>query len=152
MNYRPDFECDRMMLASELQKHLLTAGFKLDVLTLSSEEIYSRDIPQVPGVKLLCYTTISMGRTRALGEDAIRVLAIYVRKDGEVRSLFRTRTINRTGTIEGIAGRTIEKLRIAFGDVRVRDRAGYRCHCGAPKFDGKQKGTMFCAETCWTKS
>lgn len=148
--YNPKDPASRQALAAKLIEKLEIAGFVKQPQKVSGEEdIYGRAIPQLPGVMLLCYTSISMGSMRDLGEDAIRCLAVYVRKDYDVKKLFKHKTVNRVGEVDAIVERTLAALRTQFATVRDRDRKGLRCRCGAPCFTAKN-GTEYCAETCWT--
>lgn len=150
MKYEPDNRAHREALAADLVQKLTAGGFvKLEQKVSGEEDIYARAVPQLPGVQLLCYTSISMGLARPLGADAIRCIAVYNRKDGDVKKLFKGKTVNRVGELTNIADRAMQALRDIFAEVRARDRQGYRCRkCGTPFFTAKS-GAECCAETCW---
>lgn len=150
MKYEPDNREHREALAADLVQKLTAGGFvKLEQKVSGEEDIYGRMVPELPGVQLLCYTSISMGLARPLGADAIRCIAVYNRKDGDVKKLFKGSTVNRVGELTHIADRALEALRGVFVQVRGRARQGYRCRkCGAPFFTAKS-GAECCAETCW---
>ncbi len=146
MKYDPASQADRRALATKLREALLKAGFALQ--DVPGEETYERPIPQLPGVSLRCLTTIVADEVRDLGEDAIRISANYKRPDLTAQPLFKYARVFRTGELDDIVVRTVDRLREAFVEVRRRDQAGLRCYCGAPKFDTKS-GKQACAALCW---
>lgn len=143
--YNPDDIAHRTCLATELHTMLSTSGFaKLDG---HGEDVY--EYKAVGGVCILVYSSIVGEAVRGDGEDAIRVAAIYRRKDGQVRGLFKDTRVNRTGEIHKIVDRTKERMRGAYVAVRDRLKSGLVCnYCGAPLFTAKS-GKDTCAETCW---
>lgn len=143
--YDPNSRTDRSKLAAELQALFAKSGFKK--LETRGEEVYEYPYGDV---SLLVYSSIVDGAVRGDGEDAIRVAAIYRRKDGQVRGLFKDTRVNRTGEIEKIVHRTHERMRGAYKSVRSRIAEGKICPCcRAPLFVAKS-GKEVCAETCWT--
>jgi hypothetical protein len=148
MAYDPNNYQHRTVLAQELGAMLVHAGFvKLEG---RGEEVWSRAM-RFNGAEILVYSSIIDGQVRGDGEDAIRVCAVYRRRDGEARGLFKAMRVNRTGTTEKIVERTLQRMREAFTNVRDRYKPTMMCHdCGAWLFTSKG-GKLVCAETCWAK-
>ena len=149
MAYDPNNTMHRKALAQQLQSLFSGAGFvKLDG-PAHAEDVYRY---QCNGsTEILVYSSIVGGAVRGDGEDAIRVAAVYRRKDGAVRGLFKDTRINRTGEIDKIVKRTHERMRNAYVAVRDHWKEGKVCpSCGAPLFLSKND-KLVCAETCWVK-
>jgi len=147
MKYDPNSGADRKELAHRLHTMLSVAGFaKLDG---RGEDVYQYKC--IGGTEILVYSSIVNGCVRGDGEDAIRVSAVYRRKDGDVRGLFKDTRVNRTGEMDNILLRTHERMRNAYKAIKAHWNAGMTCkHCGAPLFKAKS-GNWVCAETCWVK-
>ena len=149
MNYDPESLVDRKILAQNLQQMFTTAGFVLKTGRDTTEDIYERDVPEVPGVRIVVFSSIYHGAVRAIGTDAIRVAIVFTRRDGEDRFLLSETRVHRTGTIEGIVDRTLQRMRASFVGFRDRQRQGLYCKfCNAPFFKSK-RGHEVCANTCW---
>jgi hypothetical protein len=148
MAYDPNSMLDRCALAAELRTMLLTAGFaKLEDQPLHSEDVYRYQC--IGGTEIIVYSSIVASAVRGDGEDAIRVAAVYRRKDGQTRGLFKDTRVNRTGTTEKIVDRTKERMRNAYKAIKAHWVEGRVCRdCGAPQFLSKG-GKWTCAETCW---
>lgn len=140
----------RAELAKELVHMLVQSGFA------KVEEGYGEDVYRyqcIGGTEIFVYTTIVNGSVRAEGQDAIRVSAVYRRKDGEIRGLWKDKRVNRTGDIPGIVERTKSRMRECYVNLRDRHRPHYMCkHCGAPLLFLAKSGRMVCAEACWIKN
>lgn len=150
MTYDPSSPADRRALAVSLNAMLVNAGFVKQEVEYT-EDVYEREVPQVPGARIVVFSSISRGEARELGADAIRVIVLFRRKDGSDRPLIKEGRVFRTGTIDKITARTLERMRDAFSDLRTRERSGFRCkHCSAPLFVSRN-GKDVCAETCWAK-
>jgi hypothetical protein len=160
MKYNPEDPKHRLGLAIHLMSVLDNAGFKRDERFESKrpahlrEHVYSREIKD--GMFVIVYTSCSNHKkvyvsVRAKGNDAIRVSTIYLRADkhaSERVGIGKQKRIHRTGVIEDIGNRMLERMRDAWriGNTRTR------CHCcGAPKFKSK-KGNLVCANVCWTRA
>lgn len=156
MAYNPNASADRAVLATELRKMLTVAGFckePRDVCEETgyvfgpSEEVYRYQC--ISGTEILVYSSIVGDQVRGDGEDAIRVAAVYRRKDGQTRGLFKDTRINRTGEVDKIVLRTQERMRNAYMAIKAHWAEGRVCRdCGAPQFLSKG-GKWTCAETCW---
>lgn len=153
--YNPDSMADRRALAVSLQKMFAEAGFTQAESSVPREgspdieEIYEREVPQVPGVRIVVFSSISRGAARPNGSDAIRVAIVYRRKDGEDKFLLSETRVNRQGSITKITDRTLERMREAFSSFRTAYKGGYYCDkCRAPLFRSRA-GNDVCADTCW---
>ena len=148
MNYCPEALEDRQQLATSLEAMFSTAGF-VKVSGETTEDVYERQVPQVPGARIVVFSSVYHGSARGNGADAIRVAVLYRRKDGVDRSLVSEGRVNRTGTVEGITSRTLDRMRSAYTGLRDRTTRGLTCRkCGAPLHLSK-RGHEVCAETCW---
>jgi hypothetical protein len=88
---------------------------------------------------------------RDRGEDAIRAVALYRRKDSKDQSIFKEARVFRTGETLDIANRTIDRARDVVRELIRRKNHNMVCaKCGAPTFLSKA-GHEVCAETCWVK-
>jgi len=155
MVYNPNEQYSRTDLAVKLQCKLLESGFERDK-TLERgpehirEHVYARKVNA--DIYVAVYTSCSGHRgiisARNKGKDAIRVTTVYKTKDGRQRGLGKQRRVFRTGKIDDIVERTVERAREAW-KVGLSPKT---CQaCGAPKFVSKQ-GNHVCAEACWTKN
>jgi len=151
--YDPNIPMLRELLALQILEVLDTAGFterQRSATAPAGEKIYERTEGLPPGMKILVYTTVVGGEmgfpyiARESGKDAIRVAAVYLTKDGKTRGLSKETRTNRTGNIEDIADRMLQRMRSAWTTCTEAER----CQCGAPKFITK-KGNRACAELCW---
>ena len=153
-NYDPNFPVLRQLLALQILETLDTAGFtevpRDDPYPFGGEKIYCRTEGLPKGMKIFVYTTVindnkdGVVDVRQAGKDAIRVSAVYATKDGKTRGLSKEVRVNRTGNIEDIAERMLQRMRGAW----VTCTKAEHCKCGAPKFVTK-KGNLACAELCW---
>jgi hypothetical protein len=147
MAYNPASTADRTSLARALETMLTTCGFDKMEGRPGAEDIYR--YRAIGGTEILVYSSIVGSMVRGDGEDAIRVAAVYRRKDGNTRGLFKDTRVNRTGEVDKIVDRTRERMRNAFREIKAHYGSGYVCNkCGAPLFLAKSKN-MVCAETCW---
>tara|TARA_A100001011_G_C14276819_1_gene829660 strand:- start:1362 stop:1919 length:558 start_codon:yes stop_codon:yes gene_type:complete len=155
-DYDPSVPMLRQLLALQILGKLKDAGFAHEPPTKKmakpymAERVYARVDGLPPGMKVQVYTTvIGDGKNvpievRASGKDAIRVCAVYVTKDGMTRGLGKETRVNRTGNIEDIIDRMVERMRKAW----MTCKTAQRCHCGAPKFVTKNN-KLCCSEICW---
>ncbi len=73
-------------------------------------------------VKVYTSLSVDAGEARAVGTDAIRVVAIYERLTPNrtkpfVKVLYKGKRVHRTGTVEGVLDRLIERAREAYGAI-----------------------------------
>ena len=144
MSYDPQHDWQRKFLATTLQVALHTAGFqKLPKSREGEEEIWARAVENTPFF-IQVYTSIQGDQVRDSGADAIRVVGIYENSKGK-RGLISNTRVNRTGEIEAIKDRMIERAR----ETWKRCREGQTCNrCGAPMLRSKNNN-LYCAEVCW---
>ena len=107
-----------------------------------TEMVFSRPVNDRTDVRV--YTTIVDGKVRDAGRDSIRVAAVYTAMDGKTRGLVKDRRVHRTGNVDAITERMVERMRGVWKNAARPEH----CHCGAPKFVTK-KGNLCCAEICW---
>lgn len=149
MAYDPNNHMHRTVLAQELGAMLVHAGFVKLEGPLHAEQVWCYQC--IGGTEILVYSSIVGQAVRGDGEDAIRVAAVYRRRDGAVRGLFKDTRVNRTGTTEKIVERTRERMRNAYKAIKSHWKDGKLCkHCNAPLFLSKNDKWV-CAETCWVK-
>ena len=154
MVYNPNEQYSRTDLAVKLQCKLLECGFERDKSFERGperirEHVYVRQVK--PSIYVAVYTSCSGHRgiisARNKGKDAIRVSTVYKTKDGSSRGLGKQRRVHRTGKIDDIIERTVERAREAW----KIGRSPKTCkECGAPMFVSK-KGNHVCADVCWNK-
>ena len=146
--YDPSFPMFREMLGLHLLARLSDAGFTEEG-TAKGERIFSRIIPNSDDrQKIMVYTSISKGSNMVRGEghDAIRVCGIYKTKAGETRGLVKQRRVHRTGHMEEIGDRMLERMRDTWRGLATVQRCK---DCEAPMFTSKAGNTV-CAEVCWS--
>lgn len=87
----------------------------------SSEVVYMRAHHRDDRYKVLIYTSVRTGgrKARGRGEDAIRVCAIF--ENGEAsRGVAKLPKVLRTGTVDAVLARTIERAREAYGIINKK--------------------------------
>ena len=143
MDYNPAESFHRSFLATHIREALTTAGFSLQpARRLGEEEVWKRG---VEGTKfqIAVYTTIVGGQVRSVGKDAIRVVGLY-ENGGQVKGKLKSRSVHRTGKVEDIKERMIQRARNTWSECRTNGT----CRCGAPLLVSK-KGNKYCADLCW---
>jgi hypothetical protein len=111
--------------AERIRETLTKAGFRLMEPAgygLGGEEIYFRAHDKDATYAIKVYSSIQYGRSKArgVGQDAIRVVALRFR--GQWIGIWKSKRIHRTGTVEGVLERMIERAREAYGFINA-DRA-----------------------------
>tara|TARA_Y100001970_G_scaffold288959_1_gene417855 strand:+ start:705 stop:1253 length:549 start_codon:yes stop_codon:yes gene_type:complete len=156
-DYDPNVPMLRQLLALQILGKLEDAGFAHEPLThkmdrpYMAERIYARHEGLPPGMKVQVFTTVIGDgdnvpiEVRASGKDAIRVCAVYVTKDGKTRGLGKETRVNRTGNIEDIVERMLERMRKAWMTCKTVNRCR---DCNSPVFITK-RNKQACAELCW---
>lgn len=108
--------------AAAFRERILGAGFELSKRVSVGEEVYDRTHNTDPRYIVRVYSSIPRnGSTvRRVGEDAIRVCAVFYR-DLRVNpnncigaGIFKAPRVYRTGTVEGVLDRVIERAREAY--------------------------------------
>lgn len=149
MAYNPDSLSDRTKLATLIAAQLGKSGFKR-IDANAGEDVYEYALTEK--IRVRVYSSIVNGMCRGKGEDAIRVVSLYRRKDGKDQFLIKEARVFRTGETLDIANRTIERARDVVRELIRRKNHSMVCtSCGAPTFPSKA-GNEVCAETCWVKA
>jgi len=144
--YNPDSALDRRVLGQALLAAFASKGFTVLPSREGTETVVVRSVEFMPRVEVRVYTSVVNGAVRALGKDAIRATAVYTTTEGQVRGLASDARVFRTGTVDAIVERAVQRARDVYGAVR----AVARCRCGSPMFTAKS-GKVVCAEACWTR-
>jgi len=153
LDYDPNIAYHRRNLAQHILNVVLKAGFMEEDPrgrnSLITERVFYRSVDDTPNVRVQVWTTIvgfdDEATVRDAGKDAIRVCAVYSSKGGLDRGIVSTTRIHRTGTIEAICERLLERMR----EVYRKAARPHKCdRCGAPTFTSK-KGNQVCAEICF---
>ena len=138
MKYNPKNEKHRKWLAERVLKVLLGYGYVLNFDAKGEELVFYKRSEHEEAAVVTVYTSIDRrsGAMRWRGTDAIRVSATtHIPAphfgEGAVTSEQRFyRTIHRRGTLDTIAKRLAEALRIANGNIQTLDK---------PRWDGTAK-------------
>jgi hypothetical protein len=100
--------------AAAIQERLVAAGFELMEAT-SGEEVYLRIHDKDERYAIKVFSSIQRGESaaRKCGADAIRVVALFQPQD-KVYPIFKSARVYRTGTVEGVLERMVERARDAY--------------------------------------
>ena len=133
MKYNPKNDNHRKWLAERVLKVLLGYGYVLNFDAKGEELIFYKNSECEETAIVTVYTSIDRrsGSMRWRGTDAIRISAThhYEEENGFHASAQRFyRTINRVGTLDSIAKRVAEGLRIANWNIQNLDK---------PRWDGQ---------------
>ena len=145
MQYDPNSIASRRALAEGIVSALTRHSFMEEYDERSGERVLYR--PHHKGVRVQVWTSVdrASGMTRDVGDDAIRVCAVYRTNDGTDRGILKTTRVNRVGDIDAIVGRVVDRARTVWGNAGTAPRCN---RCGAPTFTSKA-GNQVCAELCW---
>ena len=155
--YNPESLGDRKLLASSLEGMLERSGFRLRTADRNDEIVYYRDIEGSERMAVFVYTTLDKyddALPRPCGEDSIKVCTVYYSESqNKWRGIAKgERRVYRTGAIEEILDRTLERMRECYQVGLIPDRCP---DCNAPMFKTKKKpnkpSKVVCAELCWKK-
>lgn len=170
VKYDPQNQAHRTELADKLKTRLGEAGFKLSEDRTRDpgrrygsgykgrEEVFVFQHRKDPGLEVQVFTSIvTGGEVRSKGADAIRVCLVYKNKakitnpeseDAKQYDLGSECRVHRTGDIDDIVERTVQRARDAYTRANQVDRCK---KCGAPMAMSKA-GKSYCSEVCWTKT
>ena len=152
MQYDPTCEFSRQSLALSLIAQLEESGFSEEApddrfhKSRWTELVYSFPIKDTP-LSVRIFTSVvrdpSYGLiARTIGKDAIRINVVSPEVN---RALVSETRINRTGNIDDIIERTLDRARDAY---RLGRQAGTCKKCGAPRARSKAK-KWYCSSVCW---
>lgn len=99
--------------ASAIRDKLTAAGFRL-LPVARGEEIYAREHDKDNRYTIKVYSSIRQGEIRQRDADAIRVVALLIVPGGKTYPIFKSARVYRTGTVEGVLDRMIERAREAY--------------------------------------
>ncbi|OHD18668.1 MAG: hypothetical protein A2Y38_19545 [Spirochaetes bacterium GWB1_59_5] len=146
--YNPLAPQDRLELAAALVLKLQECNFHLEDRPGTKERVYSRTVDGSPGIRVLVYTTVEGKQVREVGDDAIRVVAVYTNKEGQERGIAKAeKRVHRTGEFQAIVDRTYARMREVYALAKQAEKCP---SCGAPLFKSK-KGNLVCADICWQR-
>lgn len=146
MKYDPKSQFARLHLETILCQTLEDAGFTQEFREGTNEMIFSRPVKEHS--RVVVYTgCVENGGARALGKDAIRVCGLMTHKDID-RGICKAKRVNRTGEIDKISERMLERMREVWRQVATSSNR--KCGCGAPQFLSKKENWV-CADLCWQK-
>jgi len=146
MTYDPRDPESRRLLASSLMAMLEQSGFVEIQIPGTKERVFTRQTDD-PSLFVAVYTSIVRTDVRQRGFDAIRVCALYTKRDGSTRGVGSSTRVNRVGEISAICERTLGRMRDVWKGIKGIERCK---DCGAPTFVSK-KGNHVCAEVCWNR-
>ncbi len=146
MTYDPRDRQSRRDLADGIIARLTSHQFMEEYAEDSGERVMYRPHPN--GIRVQVWTSVdrASGLTRDVGDDAIRVCAVYRAKDGTDRGILKVTRVNRVGDVSAIVDRVADRARTVWTEIN----GAPRCHCGAPTFVSKA-GNQVCAELCWKR-
>lgn len=100
--------------AAAIRDRLAAAGFKL-LPANRGEEVYERAHDRDTRYTIKVYSSIQRGSegVRRCGADAIRVVALLT-ASGKVYPIFKSARVYRTGSVEAVLERMIERSRAAY--------------------------------------
>lgn len=101
------------LTAEDFEKFFSNKGF--EKTTVGNEIVYTRRHHKDSRYTIKVYTTLRIGahNVRNVGEDAIRVCAVFVNGSFS-RGAAKTKRVYRTGTVEGVLERTLNRMREAY--------------------------------------
>lgn len=146
MKYDPRDRQSRRELADGIIARLAHHQFVEEYDEGSGERVMYRPHPH--GVRVQVWTSVdrATGLARDVGDDAIRVCAVYRAKDGTDRGILKVTRVNRVGDVAAIVERVADRARTVWTSVASTPR----CRCGAPTFTSKA-GNSVCADLCWKR-
>lgn len=80
----------------EMREFVESQGFTEIFLDRTQEIVYSKVVAKRTCVRI--YTSVAHGKSRDIGEDAIRVSLVYKRPDGEITGIGKTAHVKRIDT------------------------------------------------------
>lgn len=111
--------------AAAIRERLMAAGFWLLPAT-RGEEVYERAHDKDGRYTVKVYSSVQRGQigARGCGADAIRVVALLTVESGKVYPIFKGTRVYRTGTVEAVLERMIERAREAYATCNQHRKKG----------------------------
>lgn len=115
--------------ASAIRQRLAAAGFHL-LLAMSGEEVYERAHDRDARYTVKVYSSIQRGaeEARECGTDAIRVVALFsdakFQWPPRVSPIFKATRVHRTGSVEAVLDRMVERAREAYAACNAHRNGG----------------------------
>lgn len=101
--------------AAAIRERLAASGFRLLPASRGEEE-YERAHDKDSRYTVKVYSSIQRGETgvRGCGSDAIRVVALLTVESGKVYPIFKGKRVYRTGSVEAVLERMIQRAREGY--------------------------------------
>lgn len=99
-----------------LRDRLAAAGFRL-VPAERGEEVYVRAHERDTRYAVYVYSSIQRGDEGERSVDAVRVVALLAPRSGGGHTIFRATRIPRSGSVETVLDRVIERVREAYAAI-----------------------------------
>jgi len=141
MEYIPQDPRHRRLLAAGIKSLMDSSGFQQEENI--GELVFSREINEY--MRVVVFTSIVGNEVREKDADAIRICGVYKTRDGRERGIVKASRVYRTGHIESISTRLLNRMRAVWKKVKNSEKCNF---CGAPKFRSK-KGNLVCGDLCY---
>jgi hypothetical protein len=145
MDYDPNNSFHRKALALDLKATLLGLGLVPQERTGPREMVFCRPSSRLTRTQLQVFTSIVDDEVRDLGSDSIKVCVTYDRTDGGTRGILKEARVFRTGQIEEIPERLVNRIHAAIKELKALRSCD---RCGSPMLVAKS-GKPYCADACW---
>ena len=145
MDYDPNNAFHRKALALNIRATLLSIGLIPEERPGTREMVFSRASSRLSRTHLRVYTSIVDDEVRDLGSDSIKVCVTFDRTDGGTRGVLREARVFRTGQIEEIPERLVNRVQSAIKELKGLQACS---SCGAPILMSKLV-KPYCADACW---
>lgn len=147
--YDPTSAIHRKHLAQRVLALLATSGFIEEAVTIRKaqirERVFYRVVNEAPEIRVQVWTSIEGEEVRAVGEDAIRICAVYRNKQSEDKGILKNTRVHRVGDVDDICNRLLARMRETYKKARTPNRCK---SCGAPTFTSKKKNEV-CSDLCY---
>ncbi len=112
--------------AVSIRERLVAAGFGL-MEGSSGEEVYLRIHDKDDRYAIKVYSSIQRGagKARKCGADAIRVVGLF-QPENKVYPIFKSKRVYRTGSVEAVLERMVERAREAYARCNEHRNANRR--------------------------
>ena len=145
MDYDPNNAFHRKALALNIRATLLSMGLVPEERPGTREMVFSRTSSRLARTQLRVYTSIVDDEVRDLGSDSIKVCVTFDRTDGGTRGVLREARVFRTGQLEEIPDRLVNRIQGAIKELKALQAC---TRCGSPVLVAKT-GKPYCADACW---